>query len=143
MAAQGAAMQNHNNELVRCIEDLREKRGEIDRQIRDDEQVRKEMPVPIPFFHRSRGPLGERCARTRSRPGCSLRPVATSCAFVYLFVSFFYCSPIHPSRSCHETAGTAFEPAHACWKRGSPPCRRRFQLSTVFIHVLLYLWSCL
>lgn len=40
MAAQGAALQNHNNELVRCIEDLREKRLEIDRQIREDEQVR-------------------------------------------------------------------------------------------------------
>jgi len=46
MAAQGAALQNHNNELVRCIEDLREKRQEIDRQIREDEQVRACGPLP-------------------------------------------------------------------------------------------------
>lgn len=46
MAAQGAAMQNHNNELVRCIEDLREKRGEIDRQVREDEQVRFHLLAP-------------------------------------------------------------------------------------------------
>jgi len=30
-------MQNHNNELVKCIEDLREKRTEIDRLVKDEE----------------------------------------------------------------------------------------------------------
>ena len=29
MASQGATLQNYNNELVSCIEDLREKREEI------------------------------------------------------------------------------------------------------------------
>jgi len=38
MAAQGASLQNYNNELVKCIEDLREKREEINRQILKDEE---------------------------------------------------------------------------------------------------------
>lgn len=33
MAGQGASLQNYNNELVKCIEDLREKREEINRQV--------------------------------------------------------------------------------------------------------------
>jgi len=33
MASQGASLQNYNNELVKCIEDLREKREEINRQV--------------------------------------------------------------------------------------------------------------
>ncbi|KAK9822486.1 hypothetical protein WJX81_001071 [Elliptochloris bilobata] len=37
MAAQGAILQNHNNELVTCIEELREKREALQVQIRDEE----------------------------------------------------------------------------------------------------------
>ena len=33
MAAQGATLQNYNNELVKSIEDLREKREELNRHI--------------------------------------------------------------------------------------------------------------
>jgi len=47
MAAQGAALQNHNNELVRCIEDLREKRTEIDRQVQEDEQEKQKISNDI------------------------------------------------------------------------------------------------
>jgi Sjoegren syndrome nuclear autoantigen 1 len=38
MAGQGASLQNFNNELVKCIEDLREKRDEINRQLLKDEE---------------------------------------------------------------------------------------------------------
>jgi sjoegren syndrome nuclear autoantigen 1 len=38
MAGQGASLQNFNNELVKCIEDLKEKREEIARQILKDEE---------------------------------------------------------------------------------------------------------
>ncbi len=38
MAGQGASLQNYNNELVKCIEDLREKREEINKQILKDEE---------------------------------------------------------------------------------------------------------
>jgi len=38
--AQGATLQNYNNELVKCIEDLREKREEVNRAILKEEEVR-------------------------------------------------------------------------------------------------------
>jgi sjoegren syndrome nuclear autoantigen 1 len=37
MASQGASLQNYNNELVKCIEDLKEKREEVNRQILQEE----------------------------------------------------------------------------------------------------------
>ena len=44
MAAQGATLQNYNNQLVKCIEDLREKREEVNRQIlaEEEEKAKKE-----------------------------------------------------------------------------------------------------
>ncbi len=33
MAQQGSSLQNYNNELVKCIEDLKEKREEVDSAI--------------------------------------------------------------------------------------------------------------
>ena len=42
MARQGSALQNYNQELVKCIEDLREKREGINREIlRDEEEKAK------------------------------------------------------------------------------------------------------
>lgn len=38
MAAKGASLQNYNNELTRCIEDLREKREEVNRSILRNEE---------------------------------------------------------------------------------------------------------
>ena len=43
MAGQGASLQNYNNELVKCIEDLREKREEINRQILHDEDEKAKI----------------------------------------------------------------------------------------------------
>ena len=43
MAGQGASLQNYNNELVKCIEDLREKREEINRQILKDEEEKAKI----------------------------------------------------------------------------------------------------
>ncbi|CAE7684946.1 Ssna1 [Symbiodinium sp. KB8] len=41
-ARQGTSLQNYNNELVKCIEDLREKREAINREIlRDEEEKAK------------------------------------------------------------------------------------------------------
>ena len=46
MASQGASLQNYNNELVKCIEDLKEKREEVNRQILQDE-----VRTPGSFVH--------------------------------------------------------------------------------------------
>ena len=43
MAQQGATLQNYNNELVKCIEDLREKREEINRQILKEEEEKAKI----------------------------------------------------------------------------------------------------
>mmetsp|Transcript_17219 Transcript_17219/g.30367 ORF Transcript_17219/g.30367 Transcript_17219/m.30367 type:complete len:112 (-) Transcript_17219:318-653(-) len=43
MAQQGASLQNYNNELVKCIEDLREKREEINRSILKDEEEKAKI----------------------------------------------------------------------------------------------------
>ena len=49
MAAQGATLQNYNNELVKSIEDLREKREELNRQILKEEEdkakIQKELSI--------------------------------------------------------------------------------------------------
>ena len=52
MSQQGATLQNYNNELVKCIEDLREKREEVNRSIAKDEEE-KGAPARRP---------GTRCA---------------------------------------------------------------------------------
>eukprot|EP01038_Epipyxis_sp_PR26KG_P017916 gene17916-25063_t len=43
MAGQGASLQNYNNELVKCIEDLREKREEINKQILKEEEEKAKI----------------------------------------------------------------------------------------------------
>merc|ERR1712167_397415 len=43
MAQQGATLQNYNNELVKCIEDLREKREEVNRSIAKDEEEKAKI----------------------------------------------------------------------------------------------------
>lgn len=49
MAQQGATLQNYNNELVKCIEDLRERREEVNRQILKDEEdkakIQKDLSI--------------------------------------------------------------------------------------------------
>lgn len=43
MAQQGATLQNYNNELVKCIEDLREKREEVNRQMLKEEEEKAKI----------------------------------------------------------------------------------------------------
>ena len=47
MASQGASLQNYNNELVKCIEDLRDKREEINRQIIKEEEDKAKIQKDI------------------------------------------------------------------------------------------------
>jgi len=43
MTQQGATLQNYNNELVKCIEDLREKREEVNKSIAKDEEEKAKI----------------------------------------------------------------------------------------------------
>jgi Sjoegren syndrome nuclear autoantigen 1 len=47
MASQGATLQNTNVELVKCIEELREKREEVNRQILKDQEERAKVQNDI------------------------------------------------------------------------------------------------
>ncbi len=50
MAGQGASLQNYNNELVKCIEDLRERRNEVQRQIVKDEELKAKIQQELALF---------------------------------------------------------------------------------------------
>ena len=43
MAHQGATLQNYNNELVKCLEDLREKREALNKAILGEEKQKAEI----------------------------------------------------------------------------------------------------
>jgi Sjoegren syndrome nuclear autoantigen 1 len=43
MSAQGATLQNYNNELVRCLEDLREKRELLNKTIVAEEKKKADI----------------------------------------------------------------------------------------------------
>ena len=47
MAQQGASLQNYNNELVKCIEDLREKREEVNGSIQREEEEKAKIQNDI------------------------------------------------------------------------------------------------
>mmetsp|Transcript_40552 Transcript_40552/g.96354 ORF Transcript_40552/g.96354 Transcript_40552/m.96354 type:complete len:112 (-) Transcript_40552:974-1309(-) len=68
MASQGAALQNQNNELVKCIEDLREKRTEIDRLIKEEEAEKAKIQSDLAVLTKRLAMLNDSLARkTASR----------------------------------------------------------------------------
>ena len=81
MAAQGATLQNYNNELVKCVDDLKEKREEVNKAILKDVRA-PPSPTACPWFW-SRGARDgghvangralprRRRRRTRSRTICA------------------------------------------------------------------------
>uniref|UniRef100_A0A7R9Z888 Deflagellation inducible protein n=1 Tax=Chlamydomonas euryale TaxID=1486919 RepID=A0A7R9Z888_9CHLO len=63
MAAQGAALQNHNNELVKCIDDLRDKREEILKQLRDDETEKAKIQADLQTLTKRLAQVNDSIAR--------------------------------------------------------------------------------
>lgn len=63
MAAQGAALQNHNNELVKCIEDLREKRDEILKSIKEDENEKGKIQQDLQTLTKRLAQVNDSLAR--------------------------------------------------------------------------------
>eukprot|EP00161_Ancyromonas_sigmoides_P002621 TRINITY_DN1236_c0_g1_i1.p2 TRINITY_DN1236_c0_g1~~TRINITY_DN1236_c0_g1_i1.p2 ORF type:complete len:112 (-),score=26.73 TRINITY_DN1236_c0_g1_i1:18-353(-) len=67
--AKGAAMQNYNNELIKCIEDLREKRDAVSRQVSKDEDERAKIQTDIRILterlQRLEGSLGRKAEAVR------------------------------------------------------------------------------
>jgi Sjoegren syndrome nuclear autoantigen 1 len=63
MAQQGASLQNYNNELVKCIEDLREKREEINRQILKEEEEKGKIQRDLSILTDRLSKVNESLAR--------------------------------------------------------------------------------
>jgi Sjoegren syndrome nuclear autoantigen 1 len=63
MAGQGASLQNYNNELVKCIEDLREKREEINRQILKEEEEKAKIQRDLSILTDRLSGINENLAR--------------------------------------------------------------------------------
>eukprot|EP00854_Cymbomonas_tetramitiformis_P027491 gene27491-33907_t len=63
MAAHGAALQNHNNELVKCLEDLRDKRDEINRQIQREEEEKAKIQNDLTVLTKRLAQINDSIAR--------------------------------------------------------------------------------
>ncbi|CAM9606785.1 unnamed protein product [Chrysoparadoxa australica] len=63
MAQQGATLQNYNNELVKCIEDLREKREEVNRQILKEEEEKAKIQKDLSILTDRLSKINETLAR--------------------------------------------------------------------------------
>lgn len=63
MAGQGASLQNYNNELVKCIEDLREKREEINRQVLKEEEEKAKIQRDLSILTDRLSSINEALAR--------------------------------------------------------------------------------
>lgn len=63
MAAQGAALHSHNAELIKCIEDLREKREEIQRQVVKEEEEKAKIQKDLSILTDRLSKINEALAR--------------------------------------------------------------------------------
>ncbi|KAI8463908.1 MAG: deflagellation inducible protein [Monoraphidium minutum] len=63
MAAQGAALQTSNAELVKCIEDLREKREGMLKQIENEESEKMKIQVELQQLTKRLAAINESLAR--------------------------------------------------------------------------------
>mmetsp|Transcript_26888 Transcript_26888/g.39838 ORF Transcript_26888/g.39838 Transcript_26888/m.39838 type:complete len:112 (-) Transcript_26888:199-534(-) len=63
MAGQGASLQNYNNELVKCIEDLRDKREEINKQILKEEEEKAKIQRDLSILTDRLSTINEKLAK--------------------------------------------------------------------------------
>ncbi|XP_056679076.1 microtubule nucleation factor SSNA1 isoform X1 [Monodelphis domestica] len=63
MSQQGAALQNYNNELVKCIEELCQKREELCRQIQQEEDEKQRLQNEVRQLTEKLARVNENLAR--------------------------------------------------------------------------------
>ncbi|XP_036596949.1 Sjoegren syndrome nuclear autoantigen 1 homolog [Trichosurus vulpecula] len=63
MSQQGAALQNYNNELVKCIEELCQKREELCRQIQQEEDEKQRLQGEVRQLTEKLAQVNENLAR--------------------------------------------------------------------------------
>lgn len=66
MAQQGASLQTYNNELVKCLEDLREKREQVNKAIlkeeKDKQAIQKQLQALTERLHKSNESIAQKIA---------------------------------------------------------------------------------
>eukprot|EP00742_Colponemidia_sp_Colp-10_P006114 GILJ01006542.1.p1 GENE.GILJ01006542.1~~GILJ01006542.1.p1 ORF type:complete len:112 (-),score=26.55 GILJ01006542.1:238-573(-) len=68
MASQGASLQSYNNELVKCIEELREKREELNASLVAEEEEKAQIQKDVAILTERLSRVNESLARrTQSR----------------------------------------------------------------------------
>ena len=63
MTQQGAVLQNYNNELVKCIEELSQKREELCRQIQQEEEEKQRLQNEVRQLTEKLARVNENLAR--------------------------------------------------------------------------------
>ena len=63
MAAQGASLQTYNNELVKCIEDLRTRREDVHRDIIRQEETKAKIQQDLALMTKRLGEINEELAK--------------------------------------------------------------------------------
>mmetsp|Transcript_26055 Transcript_26055/g.46270 ORF Transcript_26055/g.46270 Transcript_26055/m.46270 type:complete len:113 (-) Transcript_26055:209-547(-) len=66
MSSQGATLQNYNNELVKCLEDLREKRETLNKEILKEEKKKQEIQKKLHKLTEELHRINERLAKKTS-----------------------------------------------------------------------------
>lgn len=88
MANQGASLQNYNNELVKCIEDLRERRNEIARLIQKDEESKAKLQQDLALLTKKLTDVNDELAKKNSTLGEYNRTIAeTEAAYMKILES--------------------------------------------------------
>jgi len=87
MAQQGAALQNYNNELVKCIEDLCNKRDDLQRQIMIEEEEKHKLQNDIRVISEKLAKTNESLAKKISARNEFDKTIAETEA-AYMKVSF-------------------------------------------------------
>eukprot|EP00898_Chlorokybus_atmophyticus_P007967 jgi/Chlat1/8171/Chrsp76S07623 len=88
MAAAGAALQNHNNELVKCIEELKERREELTKQVHKEEEERARIQNDIAVLTKRLHQIEESLARhTAGRDECDRTIRETEAAYMKILES--------------------------------------------------------
>jgi Sjoegren syndrome nuclear autoantigen 1 len=91
MSQQGAALQNYNNELVKCIEDLCTKRDDLQRQIMIEEEEKHKLQNDIRVLSERLAKVNESLAKKISARNEFDKTIAeTESAYMKVILCFYF-----------------------------------------------------
>nr|CAH8838062.1 unnamed protein product [Trichobilharzia regenti] len=95
MSHQGAALQNYNNELVKCFEELCKRREELQRQIQQDETERAKLQREINVLNDKLNRVNEALQKKLATRNEYDRTIAESeAAYMKVCVGIYCCNLI-------------------------------------------------